>query len=130
MTIANQIDQILANQGDTLTISRELLSEAAEELRQAEAVDIDEFTRQYMIDGQHCTPKELRILNALLSSPGKAIPAKRIMRAARIGSHESLWVHVTRLRKKLRDGYNIRTLNTVGYMLTTAAEETETDEER
>ena len=123
MSIANQINQILEQPGETLIVSRDLLNEAAEELMQAEAVAVSEFDQQYLVDGQHCTPKELRIMTALLSAPGKAIPAKRLMRGARIRSGEALWVHVSRLRSKLRNGYHIRTLNTVGYIFTTAAEE-------
>lgn len=116
--IANRIRQHLTGHTETVSVPRELLVSALDVLEQVEAASQDELTGPYMSDGQHCTPKERKVLAELLKAEGKSVTNRRLLSCSQIVSNEALWVHIVRLRKKLRSGCDIQTINTVGYMLT------------
>ena len=77
----------------------------------------------YLKPGETLTPIEFSILEALLAAGGDAVPYAELIHRSGIvagptdDSHKSLWVHVCRLRSKLRSGYRIGTMRLRGYVL-------------
>jgi DNA-binding response OmpR family regulator len=70
------------------------------------------------------TPKEERLMSALMSRPGRIVPYWSICRTVSVGynkisSERSIYVSIHNLRKKLVSGVQILNMRGSGYVLTT-----------
>ncbi len=77
----------------------------------------------YLKPDETLTLIEFAILEALLAAGGDAVPYAELIHRSGIvagpsdDSHRSLWVHVCRLRAKLRSNHHIGTMRLRGYAL-------------
>lgn len=66
---------------------------------------------------QGLTKIEFLLLRTLLQNQGQVVPSSALIEAANIKTENSLWVHIRRLRQKIKDEYVIESWRKHGYML-------------
>lgn len=102
----------LNQQGDLIFVPRSVVADMIERMGDTRTRHVD-----LLLEGEHLTPIEARIVARLMDVPGVPV-SQRIICAESRCSAESLWVHIRRLRDKLDPNRaHLRTVRDVGYYM-------------
>lgn len=108
-----QLRELYLNQaGDLIFVPRQVVSALIEQLS-----DIRTMHSDLLLEGEHLTPKQARIMHRLMQAPGVVVSSKLLSRDSGC-SIDCLWVHIRRLRDKLNPvRAHLRTVRDVGYYM-------------
>lgn len=115
MTLSQELTRhYILQDGNTLTIPRTLAEKIIETLEMSSAPDV---WQQHIEPGEQLTPKESVIMACLTAHINGVTPTAKLLAASNIKKSNSLWVHVYRIREKIKDTVEIDTVNRRGYIL-------------
>ncbi|TXH46234.1 MAG: winged helix family transcriptional regulator [Desulfurellales bacterium] len=110
--VAQLRDNYLNQAGDLIFVPRTVVADLIEHL-----ADIRTMHSDILLEGEHLTPKQARIMHRLMQAPGVVVSPKLLSRDSGC-SIDCLWVHIRRLRDKLDPARaHLRTVRDVGYYM-------------
>jgi len=101
------------NAGEFVFVERDLISDVLDQVFN----ESDGFSK-YLLPYERLTPTESRIFTRLMRIPGHPVPPTVLLVDIKMGSADTLWVHVHRLRAKLDPrAASLNTVRGVGYYI-------------
>lgn len=110
--VAKLKELYLNQRGDVIFVPRDVVSDIIEQM-----FDVRTLHTDLLLEGEHLTPTQGRIVDRLMQVPGVVVPPSVLSEDSDC-TEESLWVHIRRLRDKLDPAKAcLRTVRLVGYYM-------------